>query len=89
LNPHALAGTGPSSQRVCLFRHSDLREEHSTPRLVAEGHVGWPRWPAHARIAPTGSGSGIAGQGRGASLRPHTSASQKGPSSLPFTEMFA
>ena len=23
LNPHALAGTSPSSWRVCLFRHSD------------------------------------------------------------------
>jgi hypothetical protein len=25
LNPHALAGTSPSSWRVCLFRHSDGR----------------------------------------------------------------
>jgi hypothetical protein len=25
LNPHALAGTSPSSWRVCLFRHSDER----------------------------------------------------------------
>jgi hypothetical protein len=24
LNPHALAGTSPSSWRVCLFRHSDV-----------------------------------------------------------------
>ena len=25
MNPHALAGTSPSSWRVCLFRHSDGR----------------------------------------------------------------
>ena len=24
LNPHALAGTSPSSWRVCQFRHSDV-----------------------------------------------------------------
>ena len=24
LNPYALAGTSPSSWRVCLFRHSDV-----------------------------------------------------------------
>jgi len=29
LNPHALAGTSPSSWRVCLFRHSDQRSRRS------------------------------------------------------------
>ena len=27
LNPHALAGTRPSTWRVCLFRHSDVKRE--------------------------------------------------------------
>jgi hypothetical protein len=39
LNPHALAGTSPSSWRVCLFRHSD---EHAMgkqrPEIVARAH---------------------------------------------------
>lgn len=30
MNPHALAGTSPSSWRVCLFRHSDARRHLSS-----------------------------------------------------------
>ena len=32
LNPHALAGTSPSSWRVCLFRHSDVATNSSPTR---------------------------------------------------------
>lgn len=32
LNPHALAGTSPSSWRVCLFRHSDERPTEVSAR---------------------------------------------------------
>jgi hypothetical protein len=32
LNPHALAGTSPSSWRVCLFRHSDGRATEISAR---------------------------------------------------------
>jgi site-specific DNA recombinase len=35
LNPHALAGTSPSSWRVCLFRHSDGR---ATSTSLARAH---------------------------------------------------
>ncbi len=40
LNPHALAGTSPSSWRVCLFRHSDgrTRLESRRPEIVARPH---------------------------------------------------
>jgi hypothetical protein len=38
LNPHALAGTSPSSWRVCLFRHSDeVALEKQRPEIVARG----------------------------------------------------
>ena len=32
LNPHALAGTSPSSWRVCQFRHSDVAARTSRKR---------------------------------------------------------
>ena len=39
MNPHALAGTSPSSWRVCLFRHSDeVATEQQRPEIVARGH---------------------------------------------------
>ena len=39
MNPHALAGTSPSSWRVCLFRHSDeLATGKQRPEIVARGH---------------------------------------------------
>ena len=39
MNPHALAGTSPSSWRVCLFRHSDeLATEKQRSEIVARGH---------------------------------------------------
>ena len=39
MNPHALAGTSPSSWRVCLFRHSDgLATGMQRPEIVARGH---------------------------------------------------
>src|ERR1700728_966802 len=38
LNPHALAGTSPSSWRVCLFRLSDeVAIEKQRPEIVARG----------------------------------------------------
>ena len=53
LNPYALAGTSPSSSRVCLFRHSDERPGASAPALSAspappEGRPPW-RWPEGGR----------------------------------------
>ena len=38
MNPHALAGTSPSSWRVCLFRHSDVYVTGmQRPKIVARG----------------------------------------------------
>ena len=52
LNPHALAGTSPSSWRVCQFRHSDVVSGLSrtavnlpAPSLPAAGlGTGSARW---------------------------------------------
>ena len=64
LNPHALAGTSPSSWRVCLFRHSDVAADRDrrgpdgasyctpTPRprpLAAHGPLLWHRLAIHLR----------------------------------------
>jgi hypothetical protein len=54
LNPHALAGTSPSSWRVCLFRHSDVvvlpdaelvdaSASRTRPRAVVERSAPPPR----------------------------------------------
>jgi hypothetical protein len=53
LNPHALSGTGPSSQRVCLFRHSDLprlRRGYRATGMVANRHWHRTRRSATATI---------------------------------------
>ncbi len=45
LNPHALAGTSPSSWRVCQFRHSDvaIRTSRMRSAIVAGGPQGATR----------------------------------------------
>ena len=40
LNPHALAGTSPSSWRVCLFRHSDGRTTEIRRLEIVARHTG-------------------------------------------------
>ena len=53
LNPHALAGTSPSSWRVCLFRHSDGRSPRAGSRPEASGErTAAARTPLPPRRSP-------------------------------------
>ena len=81
MNPHALAGTSPSSWRVCLFRHSDV-----AARCAWRGHNSSAARPAldkasntHVRTAASAgnrvyrSGSSAStGAARGRSTRSST-----------------
>ncbi len=65
LNPHALAGTSPSSWRVCLFRHSDeLAMGKQRSEIVARGH----RPTSGPERAPTRADAGLTQPARS----PHT-----------------
>ena len=65
LNPHALAGTSPSSWRVCLFRHSDeLAMGKQRSEIVTRGH----RPTSGPERAPTRADAGLTQPARS----PHT-----------------
>jgi hypothetical protein len=59
LNPHALAGTSPSSWRVCLFRHSDVAAQEAFPPPTSEepSYRGPTTPPNPYRTEPAGGGS--------------------------------
>ncbi len=45
MNPHALAGTSPSSWRVCQFRHSDVPPGQVRIGGQATAHFPATAWP--------------------------------------------
>jgi hypothetical protein len=79
LNPHALAGTSPSSWRVCLFRHSDVLGDYSIELVDGSASSHPPKLSREAQPA-LGAVSGLVGGTR----IPQVSGNQSSPGPLGF-----